>query len=260
MNSNYTNQDSYTQPIEFKQKLEKRQAKTLTFSLLWSALGFIAVGLLTFIFVYVIKNNFNYITSSNAYIISSSVISIVLLIVGIILDIKIRANLINASWGLIIGVWFIYVFIYTGILAPLITMIDDPYVIALSLGLTGMSLVICAIISTTMMTEKASYTINKIIWIGFSVMFFIQMIFMFTWIFVYANFQVWQAIYSGAFAILSFLILLQNMYAIRRNSIFVDQQDNATITKISFYFGYIIMCSVINLFIMLLRLISSIRK
>ncbi len=257
----YTTNNGINTTVAFNQKLRKTQKRTLTFSLLWSALGFIAVALLTFGYVYVFKKYFYEIFyyHYNTYTIVSSVVTIVLFVIGIILDMKVRTNLLNASWGLIISVWFIYVLLYTGMLAPLITLIDDPYVIAIGVGITGASLLLCTLISLFWMNDKAAYTINKIITILFIVIMLMQLIFIIPFALLYA-YQTWQIIYSVVFSVVSFLMLLQNMFSISRTASFVDTEDNATITKLSFYFGYIIMCSVVRLFIILLNLLLVTRR
>ena len=235
----------------FSQSLSKVSQKLLLNSILWASLGFIIVGGLSIGYSFIMKTYYNDILLSQAYLISSSVVSVVLVIAAIFLRMYWSFNIVNASWGMIILNWIIYLFLYTGILAPLITLINNPWIVLMALCITGIVYTITAIIGYSLMNTKFAISLSKIIMIISFVMLMLQIAFLVPMYFYYSFFETWYIIYQVVYSVIIIGMTALCFYNISNSEYFYQELDKTTKIKVSLFFAL----SILNMFVLLFRMI-----
>lgn len=242
-----------TKQRPFNQLIDKTQHKLIGLSLLYAGIGFLITCGLSLLIAWLIRKN-EYIIYSNNYLYISLGISIVSMVVGSLIYSLWSKNIFNASPGIIVFNYILNILIYTAMLAPLIALIDDYWVILLSISIIGITLFICGIIGYTMINNKVAISISKILGICTSVLIFIQLIFCFAFMFSYSGMQLWMYIFIPVLGLISIGYLILCFYTIAKFNNFTNGMESNTINKLGLYFGFNIMCILLKLFSLILMI------
>lgn len=230
-------------------------------SLIWSGLGFVIVGLLSIGYSYLLKNQFNNVLGSQGYLIGSGIALIVFLIITIVINVKWSMNVINSSWSLVIGAWAINVIMLTGMVAPYVTLINDPQLVFITIGASGGIFLIMGLIGYGLMNVRTAFMISKLIWIILGVMFLLQFIFMMTFAFAYSNsFSYYYLLFDMAYLLINVLMVGLTFFTIKNQSDVYQDLDGKQKIKLGLYFGMKLLILFVIMFTYLLRFIASFRS
>ena len=243
----------------FTKALTKTSQTLLFNSILWASLGFVVVGGLSIGYSFIMDTYFNNILQSQSYLIGASITSSLLMITAILLRMFWSFNVTNSSWTIIILNWIIYTFLYVGILAPLITLIDNSWIILIALCITGLAFILMATFGYSLMNTRFAISLSKVITIGFFAMLILQLIFLIPLYFYFTGFQVWNIIYQVVYTILLIGMISLCFYNISNSEYFYYDLDKKTKLKVSLFFGLTILNMFILLFRMILRLFLNFR-
>ncbi|MDE5617688.1 MAG: hypothetical protein K2I36_02455 [Ureaplasma sp.] len=241
-------------------KIHNRSWCLLT-SLIWAALGFIIVSLLSALYSYLMQNYAFEIIYTNTYIITSSILSILFFFILIYLSYKWSENIINANYLLIITNWVINIFLFVGVIAPLITLLDNPIFIYSMLGITGVIFLIIGGIGYFLVNDKFAFKLQNIIWIVITMMFVMQLIFILPFALLLTNlFSIYYLIYDFVFMIVTIIMILLYFYQIKKFDLIYNDLTNNQRIKISLFFGLKLLTCFIILFLYMIRLFLMVSK
>lgn len=240
-------------------KLVTRKTKLITSSTLWAGLGFLVVGILCIAFSFIIKeslkNNFD-----NNYFIISGVVSIVGLIIAMVFEFRWSFNIHNSSWGTIITAITCNILAYTLIIAPWVVLIQDSWVITTAIAITGLSFVVMAMIGT-FISDKAAFSMMKIVGILTLVFFVFQLAFIFILVFAWRSYEMWQLIYNALFILILVPYIVLSFWQISKTELFYGELDDAAQRrKVSLFFGLIILKQFISLLMIIVRMLAWARR
>lgn len=225
-------------------------------SLLWAGLGFIVVGLLSIGYSSLIRNNFQAWLDSQAYTIGSAIVLVVFVVISAFINIKWSSNVTNSSWTLIVFVWIIDVLLMTGMIAPLVTLIDNPWLVFIVIAISGGIFVLMAILGYCVLTYKTAITLSKLIWFIFGGLLVFNLIFMLTFSFLYTNaYSVFYLVFDVCYLVISLLSIAMTFFNISKSEQFSNDIDRQQKLKLGLFFGLQLLMSYIVLFVTLLRII-----
>lgn len=225
-------------------------------SLLWAGLGFIVVGLLSIGYSFLIRNNFQAWLDSQAYTIGSAIVLVVFVAISAFINIKWSTNVTNSSWTLIVFVWIIDVLLMTGMIAPLVTLIDNPWLVFIVIAISGGIFVLMAILGYCVLTYKTAITLSKLIWFIFGGLLVFNLIFMLTFSFLYTNaYSVFYLVFDVCYLVISLLSIAMTFFNISKSEQFSNDIDRQQKLKLGLFFGLQLLMSYIVLFVTLLRII-----
>lgn len=238
----------------------KNKHALLINSLIWGGLGFVLVGLLSigysFLIRYYLNNNFN-----DSYFIGAGLASFIFMIVAVILNMKWSFNITEGSWGLVIGVWILDIFLLTGIVAPLVTVINDPWLIFTVIAVTGGIFTVMGLIGYAIMNSNMAIAMSKVAMFILIAIFVFQLVFMLTFSFMFSNtLSIYYLIFDIAFLVITGIMIGLTFYSISNASIFYNNLTKQEQMKLSLYFGLRLLITFVIMFVYLLRFIASFRS
>lgn len=238
-------------------KIQNKSWCLLT-SLIWAAIGFIIVSLLSFLYSYLMREYAINIIYTQTYTIVGAILSIAFLFLLIYLSYAWSKDIINASYGLIIANWIIDIFLFTGMIAPLITLIDNPIFVYSMLGITGVIFLIIGGLGYFLMSDRFAFKLQNIIWTIISVMFVMQLIFILPFSLLLTNlFSIYYLVYDFVFMAITIIMILLYFYQIKKMEIIYNDLTTSQKTKVSLFFGLKLLTCFVILFWYILQLFLS---
>lgn len=244
----------------------RAQSKTsqwlLLNSLLWAGLGFILVGLLSIGYSALIKSLMSQATlNSDAYMISSILVLFAFMILSFFINMKWASNVTQASWGLVVFVWLVDVILLTGMIAPLVTLIDDPQLVFIVIAASGGIFALVGALGYCFMNTKLAMSLVKMVWFIIIGLFLFQLIFMLTFAFVYTNSFSWfYLLFDICYLIVSIAMVALTFFSISKSGeIYRDVANKQEKTKLGLYFGLQLLISFVIMFTYLLRIIARLK-
>lgn len=237
----------------FNQTLSKTSGRLISSSLIWASLGFIVVAGLSIGYSFIMTQYFNDILQTQGYLIGSSVATVLFVIAAIVMNLFWSFNITNAPWWLITLNWVVYIFLYTGMLAPLITLINNPWVVLMALAITGVCYSLMAVVGYCLLTTKAAMRLSIMLMVGFIAISILQIAFLVPMYLYYSAFQVWYVIYQVVFSILILAMTALSFFNIAKSEYFYQDLTRATRIKVSLFFGL----NILNNFVLMFRMILS---
>lgn len=252
-------------PIKSEKVKVKKQIQSshwlLLNSLLWSGIGFVIVGLLSIGYSFLIINNFSEWLQSQNYTIASSIVLIAFVFLSIFINIKWSTNVINSSWTLISAVWIIDILLMTGMIAPLVTLINNPWLVFTVIACSGAMFVLVGGLGYLVMTVKTAMNLSKLLWFIFIGLFAFNLIFMLTFSFMYTNsFSIYYLVFDICYLIISLIVLGLTFFSISKSGQLYQELDKQQKTKLGSYFGLQLLLAYVILLVSLLRLVSNFRN
>lgn len=230
-------------------------------SLIWAGLGFVIVGLLSIGYSYLLKLQFNSVLGTDGYFIGSLVAMLVFMIVAFVINVKWSMNVLDSSWLLITGAWAINVLLLTGMVAPLVTLINDSQLVFIVIAVSGGIFLLMGIIGYALMRIETAFMVSKLIWIILGVMFILQLIFMLTFAFMYSNsFSIYYLIFDMGYLLMNVLMIGLTFFSIKNQSNMYNNIDKQQKMKLGLYYGMQLLIQFVIMFTYLLRIFASFRS
>lgn len=238
-------------------KIQNKSWCLLT-SLIWAALGFIIVSLLSILYSYLMRKYAVNIIYTEAYTIVGAIFSIVFLFLLIYLSYAWSKDIFNASYSLIIANWIIDIVLFTGMIAPLVTLVDNPIFVYSMLGITGVIFLIIGGIGYFLMSDRFAFKLQNIIWIIISIMFIFQLIFILPFSLLLTNlFSIYYLVYDFVFMVITIIMILLYFYQIKKMEIIYNDLNNSQKIKVSLFFGLKLLTCFVILFWYIMQLFLS---
>lgn len=228
-------------------------------SLLWAGLGFILVGLLSIGYSALIRTYLDQNTLySNGYAIVSSLVMIAFMFLSFFINIKWASNITQGSWVLISTVWLIDVVLLTGMVAPLVTLINDPQLIFIVIAASGGIFALVGGLGYCFMNTKLAMNLVKMVWFIIIGLFVLQLIFMLTFAFTYTNnFSWYYLLFDVLYLIISVAMVGLTFFNISKTGeIYREVANKQEKVKLGLFFGLQLLISFVILFTYLLRIIA----
>lgn len=245
----------------------RTQSKTgqwlLLNSLLWSGIGFVLVGLLSLGYSILIKSLVNQTTlNSDTYMITSVIVLFVFMILSFVINLKWASNITQASWGLIVFVWLVDVILLTGMVAPLVTLINDSQLVFIVVAASGGIFVLTGILGYCFINTKMAMSLIKMVWFVIIGLFIFQLIFMLTFAFLYTNsFSLFYLIFDICYLVISIAMVALTFFSISKSGeMYQDIANKQEKAKLGLYFGLQLLISFVIMFTYLLRFIARLKN
>lgn len=231
-------------------------------SLIFAGLGFIFVGLLSIGYSYLIRDNFSSLLFGNSYYtITSSIILVVASIAIFIINWIWSRNILNASWGLIALAWIINIFLLTGMIAPLVTLINDAQFVFIVIAVCGGIFALVGGLSYLLMKWKTQLVLTKLMLMIIGMVFVLGLVFSLTFGFFYTNtFSVYFLVFDICYLVVSIIMIAIVFYSIKASSEVFQIIKKSQQIKLSLYFGMSLLISFVILFKYLLTIISLFKR
>lgn len=230
-------------------------------SLIWAGLGFVIVGLLSIGYSALIKQQFNSILGTDGYFFGSLIVMLAFVITAFIINIKWSMNVLDSSWGLIFGAWTINILLLTGMIAPLVTLINDSQLVFIVISVSGGIFLLMGLIGYSLMKIETAFMVSKLVWIILGVMFMLQLIFMLTFAFLYSNsFSVYYLIFDMGYLLVNILMIGLTFFSIKKQSEMYNNIDKQQKMKLGLFYGMQLLIQFVIMFMYLLRIIASFRN
>lgn len=249
-------------PVQNVQVQTKTSQWLLLNSLLWAGLGFILVGLLSLGYSALIKTLMNQTTlNSDAYMISSFIVLFAFMILSFFINIKWASNVTQASWGLVFFVWFVDVILLTGMIAPLVTLINNPQLVFIVIAASGGIFALVGAIGYCLINTKIAMNLVKLVWFIIIGLFLFQLVFMLTFAFLYTNSFSWfYLLFDICYLIVSVAMVALTFFSISKSGeIYQDVANKQEKIKLGLYFGLQLLISFVIMFTYLLRIIARLK-
>lgn len=238
-------------------KIQNRSWCLLT-SMIWAALGFIIVSLLSILYSHLMRKYAVEIIYTKTYTIVGAIFSIVFLFLLIYLSYAWSKDIFNASYSLIIANWIIDIILFTGMIAPLVTLVDNPIFIYSMLGITGIIFLIIGGVGYFLMSDRFALKLANVVWTIISIMFVFQLIFILPFSLLLTNlFSIYYLVYDFVFMVITIIMILLYFYQIKKMDIIYNDLTNSQRIKVSLYFGLKLLTCFIILFWYIVQLFLS---
>lgn len=235
-------------------KIQNKSWCLLT-SLIWVALGFIIVSLLSILYSHLMRKYAVNIIYTEAYTIVGAIFSIAFLFLLIYLSYAWSKDIFNANYSLIIANWIIDIILFTGMIAPLVTLVDNPIFVYSMLGITGVIFLIIGGIGYFLMSDRFAFKLQNIIWMIISIMFIFQLIFILPFSLLLTNlFSIYYLVYDFVFMVITIIMILLYFYQIKKLDIIYNDLTRSQKMKVSLYFGLKLLTCFVILFWYIMQL------
>lgn len=239
----------------FTKSLTTNKRKFIRNTSALAGLGFLLVGALSLIYSFVVREYFPYILYEYDYKLASGIVLGILLIAIICMRMFWSFSPQTASPWLIAFTWIFSCIAYTGMLAPLITLLNNAWMVLGLICVTGLVFLLLSLVGLFVVNAQTAFTLSIFVTIVSILMLVGMLIYSlviaFTW---RGDFQTYNIIVNSVYTVLIGLTTILSFYRIAKVAEAYEYMEDRTIwIKLTWFYGLEILNMIVVFVVLVLN-------